>query len=78
MKTTISIPDSVFEAAEAFARRLGISRSELYAKAISVYIKEHRDEGVTEALNRIYVEKAPSVDPFIQSFQFSSLPKDEW
>lgn len=32
MKTAISIPDPIFEAAEGFARRLGMSRSELYAR----------------------------------------------
>ncbi|MEM6753148.1 MAG: ChpI protein, partial [Cyanobacteria bacterium P01_C01_bin.38] len=33
MKTAISIPDPLFEAAEQFAKRLGLSRSELYAMA---------------------------------------------
>lgn len=35
MKTAISIPDKVFRSADALARRLGISRSELYTTAIT-------------------------------------------
>ena len=54
MKTAISIPDPVFEEAEALANRLGMSRSELYAKAVKSYLGEHRREGITEALNRVY------------------------
>lgn len=33
MKTAISLPDSVFEEAEALAKQLGLSRSELYKSA---------------------------------------------
>jgi predicted DNA-binding protein len=35
MKTAISLPDEVFESAEQLAKRLGKSRSELYALAIN-------------------------------------------
>jgi metal-responsive CopG/Arc/MetJ family transcriptional regulator len=57
MKTAISIPDQTFDAAEQLVKRLGISRSELYSKAISSYIKEHRNDSVTEALNEIYADE---------------------
>jgi len=32
MKTAVSVPNDVFRAAERAAKRLGISRSELYAR----------------------------------------------
>jgi hypothetical protein len=35
MKTAISLPDLVFEEAEALANQLGLSRSELYTKSIA-------------------------------------------
>jgi metal-responsive CopG/Arc/MetJ family transcriptional regulator len=38
MKTAISLPDSVFEEAEALAQQLGLSRSELYTKALQAYL----------------------------------------
>jgi len=80
MKTAISIPDQVFEAAEQLARRLGISRSELYAKAVFEYINDHRNMNVTDTLNRVYGddEKKSSLDPTSQNLQFNSLLKDEW
>jgi metal-responsive CopG/Arc/MetJ family transcriptional regulator len=39
MKTAISIPDLLFDEAEKLAQRLGMSRSELYAKALAAYIE---------------------------------------
>jgi metal-responsive CopG/Arc/MetJ family transcriptional regulator len=80
MKTAISIPDQVFEAAEQLARRLGISRSELYAKAVFEYINDHRYMNVTDTLNRVYGddEEKSSLDPTSQNLQFNSLLKDEW
>jgi hypothetical protein len=33
LKTAISIPDQVFRRAEAAAKRLGLSRSELFTRA---------------------------------------------
>ncbi len=78
MKTAISIPDSTYESAEELAKRLSISRSELYTKAISAYIKEHRGDRVTEILNEIYDTGSSSIDSDIQKLQFASLAKDEW
>ncbi|WP_293064467.1 MULTISPECIES: CopG family transcriptional regulator [unclassified Moorena] len=41
MKTAISLPDSVFEEAEALAQQMGLSRSELYLKALKAYLKRY-------------------------------------
>ena len=65
MKTAILIPDFVFEEAEVLANRLGMSRSELYAKAVRSYLGEHRCEGVTEALNRVYASTSSGLDPVL-------------
>lgn len=54
MKTAISIPDRVFRWAEQLAARLGVSRSELYAKALEALMEKHRDDLVTTRLNEIY------------------------
>ena len=78
MKTAISIPNPLFEAAEQLASRLGISRSELFAKAVAAYIDQHRDEGVTDTLNQIYSHEDSSIDPVVQQIQSISLPKEEW
>jgi len=54
MKTAISIPDPVFEEAERLARQRGMSRSELYARAVAEYIKSERLVGVRERLDSVY------------------------
>ncbi len=53
MKTAISIPDEIFKRAERLARRLGISRSQLYAHAVDEHVKKRRPESITEAMNRV-------------------------
>ena len=78
MKTAISIPDSIFKAAEKMARRLGLSRSELYAKAVAEFLQKHRNEGVTKELDKIYTEESSQLDPVLQAIQFASVEKDEW
>ena len=54
MKTAISIPDRVFRSAEQLAARLGVSRSELYSKALAALVDEHQDDLITSRLNEIY------------------------
>ena len=78
MKTAISIPDELFESAERFARRQGMSRSELYATALRRYLQEHRSEGITEQLDEIYGTEDGALDPAIARLQARSLPKDTW
>ncbi len=78
MKTAVSLPDPVFEAAEALASQLGISRSQLYAEAIRDFVRSHREEGVTEALNRVYASERSELDPVVAAIQSASLSDEEW
>lgn len=78
MKTAISIPNPLFYAAEKLAERLGISRSELYSRAISYFVVMHRDDEITKRLNEIYAEKDSSIAPILWQMQMISLSKEEW
>jgi metal-responsive CopG/Arc/MetJ family transcriptional regulator len=78
MKTAIALPDSVFEAADELARRLGISRSELYATAVEEYVRAHRKERVRDTLDRVYLQESSSLDPCLEVIQALSLPGDKW
>ncbi|HMS46909.1 hypothetical protein [Candidatus Neomicrothrix sp.] len=42
MKTAISIPDEIFQAAERLRESTGASRSALYAEAIRTYLDQRR------------------------------------
>ena len=78
MKTAISIPDPVFQEADRLAKKMGVSRSELYASAIQAYVQSHRDDDITEALNRIYSEEDSSLDPVLAALQSRALSRDDW
>lgn len=78
VKTAVSLPDRVFDAAERVAKRLGISRSELYARAVARFVEEHRGDKVTEALDRVYAEADSKLGPAVVRLQAASLPRDDW
>jgi metal-responsive CopG/Arc/MetJ family transcriptional regulator len=76
MKTAISIPDDVFRAAEATARRIGMSRSQLFAEAMRLFLKTHGEKGVTERLNQVYGNVDSKLDPRLSRMQSASTRED--
>jgi metal-responsive CopG/Arc/MetJ family transcriptional regulator len=62
MKTAVSIPTPLFQQAERRARRLGVSRSELYARALERLLRQDPDVDVTNALEEIYADEGTSLD----------------
>jgi len=52
VKTAISLPDDTFRRADAAAHRLGISRSEFFARAAERWLDSLDDDGTTDAINR--------------------------
>jgi hypothetical protein len=51
MKTAVSIPDEIYEEAEAFAKRHDMARSQLYAEALAEYLAQHDPETLTARIN---------------------------
>jgi metal-responsive CopG/Arc/MetJ family transcriptional regulator len=78
MKTAIYIPDDIFSTAERIARRLKISRSELYARAVKEYIAELESEGITEKLNTLYTQEDSKLDDVLLQGQKRLLQDKEW
>lgn len=78
MKTAISIPDPIFEAADGCAHRLGMSRSELYTKAVTEYIQRHKTYQVREKLDAIYAVEDSGLENELDTMQIRSIPKEEW
>lgn len=69
MKTAVSIPDSIFKAADRLASRLGVSRSELYARALERCLTAEDEDEVTARLNRVYAGEGSALDPAIAAAQ---------
>jgi metal-responsive CopG/Arc/MetJ family transcriptional regulator len=78
MKTAISLPDLVFNEAESLARRLGLSRSELYTKALKSYLRRHNRDRMLSKLNELYGEEPGLADLVLAQMQFMTLPKEDW
>jgi metal-responsive CopG/Arc/MetJ family transcriptional regulator len=78
MKTAISIPDPVFEEAESLASDLGISRSELFTKAIASFIESQKYKSVTAQLNAVYSRENAILDEGIAKMQYESIGHEDW
>ena len=78
MKTAISIPDPIFQAAEHMAQRLKVSRSQLFTQALSEYVHTHQHRNMTERLNEIYPANDNKLDKKLSVMQARSLPKESW
>jgi predicted transcriptional regulator len=78
VKIAISVPDEVFEAGEHLARQLGLSRSQLYADALSAYLSERGAAAVTARLDAIYSGESPKPDPAFSRAQLTRLANETW
>ncbi|MES0490336.1 MAG: ChpI protein [Leptospirales bacterium] len=82
MKTAISISDELFNTADKTAKKLSISRSELYQRAIAKYVDEFNDDKVMESLNRAYGPRTSGLDPVLETMQAETIiaetANDSW
>ena len=78
MKTAISLPDPVFEAADALAMRLHVSRSELYTMALEKFLKERTETDVTQRINDFIDKHGQPVDPVFLRSTLADMRKVEW
>jgi metal-responsive CopG/Arc/MetJ family transcriptional regulator len=78
MKTAISIPNETFDAAENFASSTGMSRSELYTKAVLEYLNKYKYLDITKTLNKVYSKTDSNLNSELHAMQINSLNKEEW
>ena len=61
MKTAISIDDEVLREADETARRMGLSRSRLFALAVGDFLQRQRQDQMLQQLNEVYTnEREPA------------------
>ncbi len=78
MKTAISLSDRLFSAADTLARKLGVSRSQLYATALAEYVAKHQASKVTERLNDVYGSQPSVVEKDLRRAQRRAVARTEW
>ena len=78
MKTAISLPDQLFRSGDALAKRLGVSRSELYARALAEYLAKNRSDRITDRLNAVAAAEETRLDPALAAAQVRALPREAW
>ena len=64
-KTAISLQTGLFSRAESYAAAHRLSRSELYAKAVTEYLERHETEELTARMNAIYTEEDSSLPEWV-------------
>ena len=77
MKIAVSIPDTVYEAAERLAARRRCSRSSLYAEALERLLAQEDSEEVTARLNAVYSEEPSQISDELLEAQGRAL-KERW
>jgi metal-responsive CopG/Arc/MetJ family transcriptional regulator len=78
MKIAVSIPDEIFVQAEELSQKSDISRSALYARALSEYVARHGSDHVTEAMNRVCEILDSRTDKFVAAASRVILEQSEW
>ena len=64
--------------AEAAARKLRISRSRLYGRAIAEFLCRRDANAITDRLNQVYSREVATIDPAFERAQLMSFDKNSW
>lgn len=82
MKVAVSIPDPVFAKADELAKRMKMTRSGVYARALSDFVEKHDPDRLTEMANAFADEIAADFEteirPLLRSSARTVLKHTEW
>jgi metal-responsive CopG/Arc/MetJ family transcriptional regulator len=78
MKIALSIPNDLFDSGETLGKKLGVSRSRLYATALAEFLAKHRGRKTTARLNAVYASEDSRIDPGLRRMQGRSLGEPPW
>jgi metal-responsive CopG/Arc/MetJ family transcriptional regulator len=78
MKTAVSISDKNFRSADSLVRRLGVSRSQLYATALADFLSRRGSQQGKDHLDAIYGGEESTLDSNLIKLQIKSLPPEKW
>ena len=75
MKTAVSLPDTVFQAAERLARARGLTRSALYTQALEEFLEANQIDPLTEAINQVADQFDTRLDKGFGDVQAATLER---
>ncbi len=78
MKTAVSLPDDVFTSADRLARKLGMTRSRLFATAVAEYVARNASARVTERLDSVYSMEDGRLDKGERAAAERTLGRASW
>ncbi len=78
MKTEISVPNPIYEAAERLAEELGMSLSEFYVAALAAYVATYQNGDITKRLDEVYGKEDSKLEPGWVAIQIASIGEDKW
>ena len=78
MKVAVSIPDAIFRDAERVSRRLRLPRSQLYSRALQVFVRQQAGVDVTARMNAALAKVGPSKDEAWESPGLEVLRREKW
>lgn len=84
LRIETSVTNDVLLEAESLAKRMGVSKSELFRQALVAFIKaksaiETMDSNkVRERLDEVYSQESSEIDEALLKMQWVSLPKEDW
>ena len=81
MKTAISLDDGLLQEADETARRMGLSRSRLFALAVGDFLQRQRQEQMLLRLNEVYANgMEPAERRLLNGIKAKVRPavKDRW
>lgn len=74
----VSIPEGLFDSAESLGKRLGVSRSRLYATALAEFLAKHQGRKTTARLNQVYAAEEGRLDKPVRRRQAQSVGRESW
>jgi metal-responsive CopG/Arc/MetJ family transcriptional regulator len=81
METAVSLPEQLFIRAEEYAKKHGLSRNELYVKAVSDYIRkkdEQEKTDIVQTINKICDDLDTSLNPQMRAAAKRTLSSSKW
>ena len=78
MKTAVSVPDELFARADRLAKGLGISRSELYSRALAEFLARRDPVQATAAWDEVCEAVGESRDDFVGAASAQILRNTDW